>query len=222
MRKIIPLSLIFFFGVFHLCFGAMSSSNYKINSDVLAPGGWPSNSTNYSVGDTVGESVIGEGSSTNYTLGAGFWYGGRSLMCQSNDVYMVDYTLGDPNNYNKYLFSTSQSCIVVNNSSASWTLTISSTNMTSVKNNLTNSNIYIATDGAVGSGDTVTSATAPAQISAITEPGGPEYSLDSTRTIISGDASAQGQYSNQPTIKLRNLNSLYAETIQGTLTISLQ
>jgi len=222
MRKIIPLTIILLFGVYHFCFGAMSSTNYKINSDVLAPGGWPSNSANYGLGDTMGETVIGEGSSTNYSLGAGFWYGGRVLKCQATDVYMVDYNLGDPDNYNKYLFSTSQSCIVVNYSSADWSLTISSTNMTSEKNNLSNSDIYIATDGAVESGDTVTTATEPAPISSITEPSGPKYSLDSTRAIINGSASAQGQYSVQPTIKLENLNSLYAETIQGTLTISLQ
>lgn len=222
MRKIIPLSLILMFGIYHACFGAMSSSNYKINSDVLAPGGWQSNSSNYGLGDTLGESVIGEGSSANYSLGAGFWYGGRSLNCEASTVYMQDYTLGNPNDYNKKLFTVTEQCEIINYSNSSWTLTIAATNMTGSGNTLSNSNILLATDGNTASGDTVTSAVAPASSGTITEPAGPEYSLDSTRTIITGSSTAQGQFNNRPSIKLRNLNLLHIGTISGTLVITLQ
>lgn len=222
MRKIIPLTLILCFGVYHACFGAMSSSNYKINSDVLAPGGWPSYSTNYGLGDTLGESVIGEGSSTNYSLGAGFWYGGRALNCEASTVYMQDYTLGSSPDSNKKLFTVTEQCEAINYASSSWTLTISSSNMTGSGNTLTNSNIYLVTDGNAGTGDTVTTAVAPATIGSITEPAGPEYSLDSTRTIVTGSSSAQGRYDIQPSIKLKNLNTFHVGSISGTLVITLQ
>jgi hypothetical protein len=222
MRKIIPLTLILAFGVYHACFGAMSSSNYKINSDVLAPGGWPSESSSYRMGDTLGESVIGEGSSTNYSLGAGFWYAGRTLNCEASTVYMQDYTLGNPLDYNKKLFTVTEQCEVINYAGSAWSLTISSSNMTGSGNTLLNSNVCLVTDDVVGSGDTVTSAIAPAQIGAIDEPAAGEYCLNTTNTIVSGTDLAQGQYNIQPSIKLKNLNALHVGTISGTLIITLQ
>jgi hypothetical protein len=222
MRKIVPLTLILMFGIYHACFGAMSSSNYKINSDVLAPGGWQSNSSSYSMGDTVGESVIGEGTSANYNLGAGFWYGGRALNCEASTVYMQDYTLGNPLDYNKKLFTVTEQCEIINYAGSAWTLTIAATNMTGSGNTLLNSSIFLATDGNTASGDTVTTAVAPASSGNVTEPAGPEYSLDSTRTVISGTSLAQGQFNSRPSIKLKNLNALHIGTISGTLVITLQ
>lgn len=200
---------------------AMSSANYRIDSDVVGSAGNSSSSGSYKLGDTLGEPIIGNSSSGSYQGYFGFWQmtsGGSQLglSCESSDVYMLDYTLGDANNYSKYLFSTSQECIVTDNSSAPWSLTIASSNMTSAKNNLSSSNIFLNTDGTPASGDTITSPTTN-----ITESAGPEYSLDSARTIITGNASASGVYNNRPTIKLKNLNNLYSEQIIGILTITL-
>jgi len=203
------------------CFAMMSSSNYRIDSDTINAGGTPSGSANYMTTGTVGEQAIGESGSANYKDKAGFWYAGSgtglSLSCNASNVYMLDYTLGNANNYSKHLFSTSEKCVVTSGSAAPWTLTMSSTNMTSTKNNLSNTNVLLATDGNVSSGDTITSPSTN-----ITEPSGPEYSLNTTRTIISGSAAATGTFNNQPTMKLTNLNGLYAESITGTLVITLQ
>lgn len=203
------------------CWAMMSSSNYMIDSDTINAGGTPSWSANYQTTGTVGEQATGESDSTNYGDRAGFWYTGKtaglSLNCVANDVYMLDYTLGDPDNYSKHLFSVSERCEIIQNSATPWTLTISSSDMTSDRNDLSNTNIFLATDGYVSSGDTITS---PSDY--ITEPIGPEYSLDSARTIISGSSSAVGEFDNRPTIKLNDLNRLYAEAITGTLVITLQ
>jgi hypothetical protein len=200
---------------------AMNSVNFRIDTDVIGSAGNASNSTNYNLGDTLGEPIIGPSNSINYQGKFGFWQAGQEesqlgLSCEASDVYMLDYTLGDPNNYSKYIFSTSQECVVIDNSDAPWSLTIRSTDMTSARNNLTSGNIYLNTDGTVSGGDTITSPTTD-----ITESAGPEYSLDSARTIINGGSSASGTYYNRPTIKLKNLNSLYAEQIVGTVTVSL-
>lgn len=200
----------------------MSSSNYRIDSDVVGSAGNQSTSSNYQLGDTMGEPIIGDSSSTNYQGKFGFWQmtpGGSQLglSCEASNVYMVDYSLGDANNYSKYLFSSSEECVVTDNSSAPWTLTSYASNFTSAKNNVPNSNVYLATDGTPGSGDTITS-----PITDITEASGPESSLDTTRTIISGGVSASGLYNNRPSIELKNLNNLYSESITGTVTITLQ
>lgn len=202
------------------CLAMMSSSTYRIDSDTINAGGTPSSSTNYATTGTVGEQAIGESDSANYGDKAGFWYaggspGGLSLSCNASDVYMMDYTLGDVNNYSKYLFSTSEKCTISVGSTVPWTLTMNSTNMTSARNNLSNANIFLATDGNVSSGDTITSPT-----TSVTEPAGPEYSLNATRTVVSGNAA--GIFENQPTMKLTNLNGLYAEAITGTIVITLQ
>ena len=51
---------------------AMSSSNYKIQSDSINFGGGGSNSGSYSLQDTVGEIATGISSSTNYVMKAGY------------------------------------------------------------------------------------------------------------------------------------------------------
>jgi hypothetical protein len=57
----------------HASFAAMTSSNYKIPSDILGSGGDDSSSSNYKVNDTLGETVVGPSSSTNYKAQQGFW-----------------------------------------------------------------------------------------------------------------------------------------------------
>ena len=59
---------------------AMSSSNYRL--DWFAPltsSGGSANSTNTIGSFSVGQSVIGYSSGSNYTAGLGYWYGVGSL-----------------------------------------------------------------------------------------------------------------------------------------------
>jgi hypothetical protein len=198
---------------------AMQSETYKIPADTVNSGGNLSDSASYNLGDSTGEAAVGVESSTNYKSKTAFWYMLPSyldLSCEAVDVYMVDYTLGNADNYSKYIFSTSQECTVVDNSSYAWHLTIQSSNMTSAQNNLANSNIFLSTNGNPSSEDTVTD-----PITGITEPSTSEYSLNTTRTLISASTSASGTYKNRPTIKLSNLNTLYSETISGTITVTI-
>jgi hypothetical protein len=52
---------------------SMSSSNYKIQADVISIGGNESSSTNYATQDTIGESLSGENlASANFTACVGF------------------------------------------------------------------------------------------------------------------------------------------------------
>jgi hypothetical protein len=204
-----------------LTWAAMQSSTYKINSDTVNGGGDLSRSATYNLGDTLGEQAIGESRSSSYIGQAGFWNmisGGTQLglTCQASDVYMADYTLGDANNYNKYLFSTSEKCTVTDNADAPWTLTISSTNMTSARNNLSNTNVKLVTNGDAATEDTLISPT-----TGISESTG-ENSLNTTRNIGIGDTSASGIYEVRPTVKLTDLNSLFSEQMTGILTITLQ
>jgi hypothetical protein len=57
---------------------SMSSTSYRLDwfTPLTSSGGGASSSTNYSVNITIGQSVIGVASSTNYQIGLGFWYGG--------------------------------------------------------------------------------------------------------------------------------------------------
>lgn len=53
----------------------MSSTNFRIASSEISGGGNLMSSTNYSLVSTLGQSTsIGNSSSTNYGLDAGFWY----------------------------------------------------------------------------------------------------------------------------------------------------
>lgn len=55
---------------------AMSSTNYRLDWFTPMTGsGGPTNSANYAVNFTVGQTVIGSASSTNYGVGLGYWYG---------------------------------------------------------------------------------------------------------------------------------------------------
>lgn len=60
---------------------SMSSTNYKVQSDVMSIGGGRSTSTNYIVEDTLGELATGEGlTSTNYSACAGFQCAGEAAI----------------------------------------------------------------------------------------------------------------------------------------------
>lgn len=55
---------------------AMSSANYRLDWFVpLTGSGGPASSTNYAVNVTMGQTVVGASSSTNYKAGLGYWYG---------------------------------------------------------------------------------------------------------------------------------------------------
>jgi len=207
------------------CLAAMSSSNYSIDSDTVNSGGTPSDSANYSSTGTMGEQSVGESGSANYGTEAGFWNMGKTtalgLSCAASNVYMVDYTLGNANNYSKHLFSTSEQCTVSNGSATAWSMTVSSTNMTSAKNNLPNTQVLLATDGNLAAGDTQTSLVS-GSLTGVTEAVGPTQSLNTAGTIITGTSASIGTYYNQPTLELTNLNSLYSQNLSGTITITLQ
>jgi hypothetical protein len=217
----VAVFLVFLFSGY--CEAAMKSSDYQIDSDVIGGAGNLSSSSDYRLGDTLGEPVIGEGSSEDFVTKAGFWYTvplvteALSLSCESQDVYMTDYTLGSAENFNTYLFSVDQECIVTDNSAASWNLSMQSTDMTSANNLIPDSNVNLSTDGVISTSPTIATPS-----SNITESASGDHSLDSPRDIISGTTSASGDYNVRPSVKLVELNSLYNESTSGTLTLTIQ
>lgn len=56
---------------------AMSSTNYALNWFVplTGSGGSQMSSTNYQAYVTIGHTVVGASTSTNYGVGLGYWYG---------------------------------------------------------------------------------------------------------------------------------------------------
>jgi hypothetical protein len=56
---------------------AMSSTNFALDwfTPLTSNGGGPSHSTNYAANFTIGQTVIGASSSTNYSMSLGYWYG---------------------------------------------------------------------------------------------------------------------------------------------------
>jgi hypothetical protein len=56
---------------------AMSFANYRLDwfTPLTIAGGGPSHSVNFSANVTIGQSVIGAGSSSKYGSGLGYWYG---------------------------------------------------------------------------------------------------------------------------------------------------
>lgn len=52
-----------------------SSTNYSIPWDAISGGGNEMASANYAIKSTTGQTTIGAGSSSNYSIRAGYWYG---------------------------------------------------------------------------------------------------------------------------------------------------
>lgn len=76
-----------------------SSENYKIDADVLGVGGDAGSSENFNLTDTIGEPIIGVGTSENYKSKAGFWYminTAINLTVDSSTVNLGTITPGTP------------------------------------------------------------------------------------------------------------------------------
>lgn len=68
---VLVICLVFAVGV-----QAMSSNSYRLDWMALLPGGGgASSSTSYAAYITVGQTAVGEMTSTTYASGIGFWYG---------------------------------------------------------------------------------------------------------------------------------------------------
>lgn len=79
----------------------MSSTNYKINADVIGAGGGLGSSANYKLFDTAGEPIVSIGSSENYKGKLGFEYmldepPTISILVDSNTVDLGTVTAGTP------------------------------------------------------------------------------------------------------------------------------
>ncbi|MHA1889085.1 MAG: hypothetical protein ACTSX0_13755 [Promethearchaeota archaeon] len=77
----------------------MSSTNYKINADIIGQGGQTGLSSNYKLIDTIGEPVIGIGESDNYKSKEGFWHmiaTSISLTVDSDTINLGIITPGTP------------------------------------------------------------------------------------------------------------------------------
>lgn len=141
-----------------------------------------------------------------------------TLSC-ADAAAMANYTLGNANNYNEKDFTAGEKCTVTDTGhAAAWTLTLQSTNLTGVLNNLSNTNIKLSRDGNPASAPTVVSST-----TGITEPAAGNYALDSIQTIIQGaEDTASGTYDVQIRARLESLNNLRSENDDmTTLTFTL-
>jgi hypothetical protein len=56
---------------------AMSSTHYRLDwfTPLTSGGGGPAASAHYAANFTIGQTVVGASSNTNYKLGLGYWYG---------------------------------------------------------------------------------------------------------------------------------------------------
>lgn len=78
---------------------AASSESYKIDADVLGVGGDAGSSENFKLTDTIGEPIIGVGTSENFKDKAGFWYmvnTAINLTVDSSTVNLGTVTPGTP------------------------------------------------------------------------------------------------------------------------------
>jgi len=71
------------------------AQNYQIDWWVIGSGGGHSQSSNYQLDGTIGQPIVGESSSPNYIIQAGFWVG---AVPQGG----CDYIPGDANNNTEY------------------------------------------------------------------------------------------------------------------------
>jgi hypothetical protein len=91
--------LIFCFLLFPANAFAASSANYRIESDVIGIGGNSSGSAGYNISDTLGQPVIGLGTSTSYKVQDGFWHTVNfsiSLAVDSQNLDLGSVTPGTP------------------------------------------------------------------------------------------------------------------------------
>ncbi len=70
---------------------------YRIDWQVISSGGTESTSTNFALKGTVGQTVVGHGSSANYGLSNGFWqefdcYGHRGDVNHNGAINVADLT----------------------------------------------------------------------------------------------------------------------------------
>lgn len=63
---------------------AGASTHYALTSDVLATGGQPISSANYSIVSTVGQPLIGSNGTVTYSACSGYW----CEIITRNDVYL--------------------------------------------------------------------------------------------------------------------------------------
>ncbi|RLC33786.1 MAG: hypothetical protein DRZ76_03900 [Candidatus Nealsonbacteria bacterium] len=144
---------------------------------------------------------------------------GPSVTAPSS-VAMDDYTLGTPAGYSEYTFSTSEYVTVTNSGSSGWTLTVSSTDMTGTNNTIPNTQIYLRTDGTLGTSPTII--TSGDSLTGVTETASGTYSLDSIRTIVTASSgNGIGTYNIRPTIRVDIENWRYAEQDTATLTFTV-
>lgn len=75
---------------------AVSAQNYNIDRYVIASGGGHSESATYMVDATIGQALVGNSSSDNYSMDAGFWAGGGGAQGSPCGSYVVgDYNGSD-------------------------------------------------------------------------------------------------------------------------------
>lgn len=75
---------------------AAGSANYRIESDVIGIGGNSSGSASYNISDTLGQSVIGLGTSANYAVQEGFWHTVNFSISMSLDSQNLNLGLATP------------------------------------------------------------------------------------------------------------------------------
>ncbi len=69
-----------------------TAQNYSIDRSVIASGGGNTQSSLYQLDGTIGQPIVGQSSSSNYRLEAGFWVGAGAV------IGGCEYVVGDANN----------------------------------------------------------------------------------------------------------------------------
>jgi hypothetical protein len=77
MRRLLILLVLIALLLYASSAVAMSSTHYRLDwfTPLTAGGGGIANSPHYAVNLTIGQTVIGSSSGTNYKTGLGYWYG---------------------------------------------------------------------------------------------------------------------------------------------------
>ena len=85
MKKLILLTILL------IAVQSASAQNYQIDWWVIGSGGGHSQSGSYQLDGTIGQPIVGQSSSPNYRVEAGFWVGSAPV------VGGCSYTVGDAN-----------------------------------------------------------------------------------------------------------------------------